>query len=103
VLLRGSAGPRGRQGVATDIDDARGRADCENRAFGGEAKYFHHDVTSEAAWAEVVAATEKLHGRLDILVSNAGIALSAPSIVDVSLSDSGDGRQRSIWTAYSCR
>ena len=74
--------------VATDIDDARGAGlIAKIKQAGGEAKYFHHDVTSEAAWAEVVAATEKLHGRLDILVSNAGIALSAPSIVDVSLSD----------------
>jgi NAD(P)-dependent dehydrogenase (short-subunit alcohol dehydrogenase family) len=74
--------------VATDIDDARGDGlIAKIKQAGGEAKYFHHDVTSEAAWAEVVEATEKQHGRLDILVSNAGIALSAPSIVDVSLSD----------------
>jgi NAD(P)-dependent dehydrogenase (short-subunit alcohol dehydrogenase family) len=44
-------------------------------------------VTSEARWVEVVAEIEKRFGRLDILVSNAGIGLSVPSIVEMSLED----------------
>jgi NAD(P)-dependent dehydrogenase (short-subunit alcohol dehydrogenase family) len=31
-----------------------------------------HDVTSEQAWAEVIAEVESRYGRLDILVNNAG-------------------------------
>ena len=36
---------------------------------------------------EVVTEVEKRFGRLDILVSNAGIGISVPSIVDMSLED----------------
>jgi NAD(P)-dependent dehydrogenase (short-subunit alcohol dehydrogenase family) len=54
---------------------------------GHEAIFLHQDVTSEARWIEVVADIEKRFGRLDILVSNAGIGISVPSIVDMSLDD----------------
>jgi NAD(P)-dependent dehydrogenase (short-subunit alcohol dehydrogenase family) len=36
------------------------------------------DVTSEAQWDDVFAAIEKGHGRLDVLVNNAGIAILKP-------------------------
>ncbi len=35
--------------------------------------FLRHDVTSEEDWAEVVEATVKAHGRIDVLVNNAGI------------------------------
>ena len=38
------------------------------------AEYVHLDVTSEEAWDTVVADIVKRHGRLDIMVNNAGIA-----------------------------
>jgi NAD(P)-dependent dehydrogenase (short-subunit alcohol dehydrogenase family) len=44
-------------------------------------------VTSEARWIEVVAEVEKRYGRLDILVSNAGIGIAVPSITDMTLED----------------
>ena len=44
-------------------------------------------MTSEARWAEVVAEVEKRFGRLDILVSNAGIGIAVPSIIEMSLED----------------
>lgn len=74
--------------VATDIDELRGPdvvAGIEKA--GGKAIFLHQDVTSEARWAEVVAEIEKRFGRLDALVSNAGIGIGAASIVEMSLAD----------------
>jgi 3alpha(or 20beta)-hydroxysteroid dehydrogenase len=42
-------------------------------AAGGEALALQHDVTLEADWQRVVAATVEAFGGLDILVNNAGI------------------------------
>jgi NAD(P)-dependent dehydrogenase (short-subunit alcohol dehydrogenase family) len=74
--------------VVTDIDD-RGGAEqiAAVKDAGGEAIYLRHDVTDEARWIEVVAETEKRFGRLDIMVSNAGIGIGSPSIVEMSLAD----------------
>lgn len=47
---------------------------------------FVHDVTSEPAWNAAIAEAVARHGRLDILVSNAGTACSGP-IVDLTLAD----------------
>jgi len=41
------------------------------------AEFRPHDVTDESAWAEVVADTVDRHGRLDILINNAGIVHGA--------------------------
>lgn len=45
------------------------------RAKGGQAQASAHDVTSEADWDRVIASVIAAHGRLDVLVNNAGIAL----------------------------
>jgi len=45
------------------------------RAAGGRAEVHGQDVTSEAGWDEVIASIENSHGRLDVLVNNAGIAV----------------------------
>ena len=37
------------------------------------ASFRHLDVTSEAGWTETVAWAIERHGRLDVLVNNAGI------------------------------
>lgn len=57
----------GAEGVAAAIREA-----------GGQAEALAHDVTSEASWDAVFAAIEKGHGRLDVLVNNAGIAVLKP-------------------------
>jgi NAD(P)-dependent dehydrogenase (short-subunit alcohol dehydrogenase family) len=73
--------------VLTDVDDARGEALAATlRAAGHDALYLHQDVTDEARWAEVIASIEAKHGRLDVLVSNAGIAIMKP-LLDMTLAD----------------
>ncbi|WP_421849724.1 SDR family oxidoreductase [Novosphingobium sp.] len=57
--------------ILTDVDDAAGSALAAE--LGASAEYHHLDVTSEAAWAALIAAVAARHGRLDVLVNNAGI------------------------------
>src|SRR5258708_36666683 len=72
----------------TDIDELKGEELLAAiKKAGHKAIFLHQDVTSEARWVEVVAEVEQRFGRLDILVSNAGIGISVPSIVDMSLED----------------
>lgn len=73
--------------VVTDIQDGAGKdVVAEIEAAGGVAEFRHHDVTSERAWIDVAAAAVANHGRLDVLVNNAGIAIGT-SILDMSLAD----------------
>jgi NAD(P)-dependent dehydrogenase (short-subunit alcohol dehydrogenase family) len=52
----------------TDIDDLRGpEVVARIKKAGGEASFWHHDVTSEERWIEVVADVMKRYGRLDVL------------------------------------
>jgi NAD(P)-dependent dehydrogenase (short-subunit alcohol dehydrogenase family) len=74
--------------VLTDIDGARGEAVAGRiRAAAGEALFLPQDVTDEARWAEVVGEVEHRHGRLDVLVANAGIGIVVPSVADMALAD----------------
>jgi NAD(P)-dependent dehydrogenase (short-subunit alcohol dehydrogenase family) len=74
--------------VVTDIDEPGGRVVAAKiTAAGGAAIFLAHDVIDEARWRDVVGETESRFGRLDILVSNAGIGLVAPSIADMTLAD----------------
>ena len=71
--------------VLTDLDDTRGEAlAAKLRDAGHQALYLHQDVVDEARWAEVIAAIEAQFGRLDVLVSNAGIAIMKP-LLDMTL------------------
>lgn len=45
------------------------------RGAGGQAIALAHDVVSEADWDRVMATIESDHGKLDVLVNNAGIAV----------------------------
>jgi NAD(P)-dependent dehydrogenase (short-subunit alcohol dehydrogenase family) len=71
-------GKEGAKVVVADMleEDGRKVADAINTA-GGTAMFMALNVTEEAAWNAVVAATVEKFGRLDILVNNAGISGSA--------------------------
>jgi NAD(P)-dependent dehydrogenase (short-subunit alcohol dehydrogenase family) len=74
--------------AVTDVDDLKGpEVVARIKKAGGEASFWHHDVTSEARWIEVVTEVMKRYGRLDVLVSNAGIGIAVPSITQMSLAD----------------
>jgi NAD(P)-dependent dehydrogenase (short-subunit alcohol dehydrogenase family) len=73
--------------VVTDVDTSRGKALVETIiASGGTAMFLQQDVTDEDRWPQVIAAIEKAHGRLDVLVANAGIGILVP-IIDMTLAD----------------
>jgi NAD(P)-dependent dehydrogenase (short-subunit alcohol dehydrogenase family) len=85
---RGCAETLAREGatvIITDVQDDKGRALAAE--IGGEALYLHHDTTQEEDWVSVIAEIEARHGRLNVLVSNAGIAIGSPSITNFELAD----------------
>ena len=62
--------------VFGDIRDAEGqRVEAGIRARGGDALYVHLDVTSDEDWRNAVAEAVRRHGKLDILINNAGIGI----------------------------
>ena len=96
AIVTGAASPRGqgaahagllvREGasvVMTDVVDDGSRVAA---ALGERAAYRRLDVTSEDEWAAAVDWTLERHGRIDVLVNNAGIWL-ARAIDETSLAD----------------
>lgn len=57
--------------VVTDIDDEAGRAVAAS--IGDAAEFRRLDVRSEEDWERVTDAVLQTHGRLDVVVNNAGI------------------------------
>jgi len=74
--------------AVTDIDDLRGpEVVARIKKAGGEASFWQHDVTSEERWIEVVSEVVGRYGRLDVMVSNAGIGIAVPTITEMTLAD----------------
>jgi NAD(P)-dependent dehydrogenase (short-subunit alcohol dehydrogenase family) len=74
--------------MVTDIDEPGGHAIANAiEAAGSTAVFVRHDVTNEDNWRSVIVEFERHFGRLDILVSNAGIGIMTMSIVDMTLAD----------------
>jgi len=62
--------------VLTDIDEDEGEAAAESiRGAGGNATFLALDVADEEQWQQVIAHIRSEHGRLDVLVNNAGLAI----------------------------
>ena len=64
--------------IATDL--------AESAEVAGAASYRRLDVTDEGAWEVLIAAIEAEHGRLDILINNAGISVTN-AIAESSLAE----------------
>lgn len=65
--------------VVTDILEGEGAATAEAiRSAGGSAEFVRYDVRSTAATDALVADIEARHGRIDVIVANAGIAHRTP-------------------------
>lgn len=61
--------------AVTDIEDAEGeKVAAEITAAGGTARYWHLDVSDEAAVKRVCDEVAEAYGKLDVMVANAGIA-----------------------------
>lgn len=84
ALITGGARTKGQGAAEGRLFASRGATvvladviDEEGERTAGEiegAEYVHLDVTSEQEWDDVVADVVERHGRLDVLVNNAGIA-----------------------------
>jgi 3alpha(or 20beta)-hydroxysteroid dehydrogenase len=62
-----------------DVLDAAGRAEVRSlQSEGLDVAYQHLDVTSPEDWRRVIAVIDQGHGRLDVLVNNAGIIHVTP-------------------------
>lgn len=62
----------------TDINEAAGMQAAEGlRGAGLQVQFLHQNVALEADWLRVLAHIKTAEGHLDVLVNNAGIALSS--------------------------
>lgn len=76
---------RGARVAVLDLDSGEAESvAAEIRALGGDALAFGVDVTSREAVEAAVASTGEAWGRLDILVSNAGIVNDFTGIADTN-------------------
>jgi 3-oxoacyl-[acyl-carrier protein] reductase len=70
--------------IVTDILEKEGKATAEAiAAAGGSAEFMHYDVRSRNRADEIVRDVEARHGKIDVIVANAGIAHKTP-LVDLT-------------------
>jgi 3alpha(or 20beta)-hydroxysteroid dehydrogenase len=70
--------------LLTDADEAGARQVATD--IGNGAGAHPHDVTREAEWEAVAAWALQIHGRIDVLVNNAGVFLAA-TLEETTLED----------------
>jgi NAD(P)-dependent dehydrogenase (short-subunit alcohol dehydrogenase family) len=81
-------GREGARVVFGDVRDDEGKkVEAAIRAAGGDAVYVHLDVTREADWQNAVQTALTRHGRLDILINNAGIVIPRVPIEERTLEE----------------
>lgn len=74
--------------IVADLREDEGAATVRSIVEnGGKAEFLPLDVTSEDSWIALAAHVDKSHGKLDVLVNNAGIAISSPDTSQMKLAD----------------
>jgi NAD(P)-dependent dehydrogenase (short-subunit alcohol dehydrogenase family) len=63
--------------IATDIKPGPETA-AKIQTASRDSHFEPHDVTDEASWQRLIAAIAARHGRLDVLLNNAGIVIAVP-------------------------
>ena len=74
----------------TDVLDDQGESLAKE--LGDAATYVHLDVTSTDDWSAAIAHVEQRHGRLDVLVNNAGIGIPPHTAMDAT----DEGHRRTL-------
>ena len=70
---------------AADVLDDEGQQEAKRLAAEGlDVTYVHLDISDEDGWASTVADLQNTHGRLDVLVNNAGIIHVTPIAEETS-------------------
>lgn len=69
--------------IADLLDDAGKELAAQ---LGQTARFYHHDVTCETAWSELIGKVEADLGPVDVLVNNAGVIVFK-SLLQTSLED----------------
>ncbi len=65
--------------VLTDVNRAEGERTAQDiRDRGGNALFLEHDVSQEDDWRRVMQECKDRHGRVDVLVNNAGVGMGCP-------------------------
>ncbi len=65
--------------VLTDVNRAEGERTAQDiRDRGGNALFLEHDVSQEDDWRRVMQECRDRHGRVDVLVNNAGVGMGCP-------------------------
>jgi NAD(P)-dependent dehydrogenase (short-subunit alcohol dehydrogenase family) len=73
--------------VVADLNEPAAQAvTAEIAAAGGKAESLRLDVTDEAAWQRATERLLSAHGRLDVLVNNAGVPFGKP-VADTALAE----------------
>ncbi|MEM9516047.1 MAG: glucose 1-dehydrogenase [Actinomycetota bacterium] len=71
--------------ILTDIlDDVGNELAASIQSDGGAAEYIHQDVTDEDQWSSLTDDIVQRHGRLDVVVNNAGVVHDA-NVEDTTL------------------
>ncbi|MCQ4321087.1 SDR family NAD(P)-dependent oxidoreductase [Stutzerimonas stutzeri] len=82
-----SLADEGAKVVITDLKEKEGREVVKGiEKKGGEALFIKQDVSQEEEWKRVVKKTLDTFGRLDVLVNNAGVAVSG-SVEETTLDE----------------